>query len=154
MDDVIEIDEKSTSSEGKDKEEVKDEQLQEMKGSINPNDEEPDLEEKEEPSLQGSLVEIAEGVMVGKGNILCQPLVRWNLICMIWMWSATIFCIFTINFFLKYVPGGVFLNFSISGLSEVIANVVVGLVFKYTKVRWTFFIGFSVATLGGALLIF
>jgi len=52
MDSVIEIEEKSSSSEGKDKEgeEVKDDQLQEMKGSINPNDDEAedDLEEKEE----------------------------------------------------------------------------------------------------------
>jgi len=112
-----------------------------------------DEAETEEP-LQGSLVEIPEGVMVGKGHLICQPLVRWNLICMIWMWSATLFCIFTINFYLKYVPGGIFLNFSISGLSEVIANGVVGVVFKSLKVRWTFFTGFCIATVGGILLIF
>lgn len=153
---VMEVDEKSDSSEGKDdKDKEEADKVVELKGSINPN-EDHDLEDSEvkETTLIGSIVEIAEGVMVGKGNLLCQPLVRWNLFCMIWMWSATIFCIFTINFFLKYVPGGVYLNFSISGLSEVIANGVVGLVFKYLKVRWTFFMGFCIATVGGVLLIF
>lgn len=154
MDDILEIDEKSEEENKVDDVEEAD-KVQEMKGSINPNEDMDLLDEaeKEEP-LEGSLVEVPEGVMVGKGHLICQPLVRWNLICMIWMWSATLFSIFTINFYLKYVPGGVFLNFSISGLSEVFANGVVGLVFKHLKVRWTFFTGFCIATVGGTLLIF
>jgi len=73
---------------------------------------------------------------------------------MMWMWSASVFCIYMINFYLKYVPGGVYLNFSISGLSEVFANILVGAVFKYLKVKWTYFLGFSIGTVGGFLLIF
>jgi hypothetical protein len=157
MEDVIEIEEKSSDSD--DKEEKKDAEdtnvVKDLKGSLNPNDDQDteDLSEKAS-TLVGSIVEIAEGVMVGKGHLLCTPLVRWNLLCMIWMWSATIFTIFTINFFLKYVPGGVFLNFSISGFSEILANIFVGAAFKKLKVRWTFVTGFVIATIGGALLLF
>jgi len=45
-----------------------------LKGSINPNEDDlPDLEEKKDRTtgLAGSIIEIAEGVMVGKGHILC-----------------------------------------------------------------------------------
>ena len=77
MEDVVEIEEKSESSDGK--EETKDKEdadkVAELKGSLNPNeDPSEDLEDKnteKEKTLVGSIVEIAEGVMVGKGPLLC-----------------------------------------------------------------------------------
>lgn len=55
---------------------------------------------------------------------------------------------------MKYVPGTIYLNFSVSGLSEIAAHIVVGLFYVKLTPRWTFFIGYSIAVLGGVFLIF
>ena len=59
-----------------------------------------------------------------------------------------------IGIYMKYVPGNIYLNFSISGLSEIAAHVVVGLFYVKLTPRWTFFIGYTTATVGGIFLIF
>jgi hypothetical protein len=92
--------------------------------------------------------------MAGKGNLICEPLVRWNLICMIWMWSAMTLSLYVMNFFLKYVEGSVFVNFSMAGGAEVLANAFVGVVFPHTGVKYSFFIGYCIAFSGGICLVF
>ena len=73
---------------------------------------------------------------------------------MIWMWSATTFNLYTMNFYLKYIPGGKFVNFSMAGGAEVLANIFIGIVFKYLQVKWSFFVGYCLAAAGGVCLIF
>lgn len=81
VDATVEIPEVEENSGSEDNEENKvddkdaeEEQTKMLKGSINPNEDDiSDLEEKKDRTtgLAGSIIEIAEGVMVGKGHILC-----------------------------------------------------------------------------------
>jgi len=73
---------------------------------------------------------------------------------MIWLWSATIIDYFFINIYLKYVPGSDYLNFTIAGFSEILAHIVVGFTFQKLTPRWTYFIAYFIAFLGGFALIF
>lgn len=81
VDATVEIPEVEENSGSEDNEENKvddkdaeEEQTKMLKGSINPNEDDiSDLEKKKDRTtgLAGSIIEIAEGVMVGKGHILC-----------------------------------------------------------------------------------
>lgn len=98
------------------------------------------------------IVEVPTTVARGKG--LCAPGVKMNLFLMIWLWVATSTVYMIINFYIKYMPGSVYLNFSISGLSEIAAHIVVGALFNRLTPRWTFFIGYVICGTGSGLLIF
>lgn len=56
---------------------------------------------------------------------VCQPGIRNNIIVMSILWMTTIMGYFVINFYLKYIPGGLYLNFTIAGLSEIAAHATV-----------------------------
>jgi hypothetical protein len=73
---------------------------------------------------------------------------------MVGLWITSCFCYGLINLYMKYIPGSIFLNFSISGLSEIAAHVTVGLLYVKLTPRWTFFIGYSIAAAGGVCLLF
>ena len=77
-----------------------------------------------------------------------------TLLIMVSMWITANFNYGMISIFCKHLPGSVFLNYSISGLSEILAHVIVGAFFQKLTPRWTFFIGFVIATIGGTLLTF
>jgi len=95
---------------------------------------------------------VPSGIFQGDG--LCGPGVRTNLICMTWMWIATTIDYSIVNFYLKYVPGSLFLNFSVASISEIMAHVVVGVFYHKMGARWGFIIGYSIALLGGVPLFF
>ena len=76
-----------------------------------------------------------------------------KLIVMGWIWIAALTNYSMINIYLKYVPGSIYLNFSVSGISEIMAHVVVALVFLKLTPRWTFLTGFAIAFIGGACLV-
>lgn len=85
---------------------------------------------------------------------ICGPGVRMNLICMTWVWIATQTCYFIINFYLKYIPGSEFLNFSIAGISEILAHITVGLAFGKLGPRCMFLVGFLISLAGSIPLLF
>ena len=58
-----------------------------------------------------------------------------------------------INIYLKYVPGSIFLNFAVSGISEIAAHAVVAVLFLKLTPRWSFFSGFVIALIGGLCLV-
>ena len=106
----------------------------------------------EEIEDTGEIVMVPTGVCHGAG--LCGPGVRANLICMTWLWTATTIDYFIINFYLKYIPGSEFLNFSIAGLSEIFAHVAVGALYEKVGPRFGFLIGYSIALCGSIPLFF
>ena len=73
---------------------------------------------------------------------------------MVCLWVVSCVSYGMINIYMKYVPGTIYLNFSVSGLSEILAHIVVGLFYVKLTPRWTFFIGYLVAVIGGIFLIF
>ena len=70
------------------------------------------------------------------------------------MWMTSSINFMLINLYLKYVPGGVYLNFSIAGVAEILSNLAAGILFAYFGPRWTYVVGYSISIAGGALLIF
>ncbi len=73
---------------------------------------------------------------------------------MIYMWSAVSFSYFMIIFQLKYIPGNVYVNNMSSSLSEMVANILAGFLYKYLSIKKSLIVCFSVALLGGALILF
>jgi len=73
---------------------------------------------------------------------------------MIYMWSAVSFSYYMIIFQLKYIPGNVFINNMTSSLSEMVANILAGFLYKYLRVRVSLIVCFSSALVGGALILF
>lgn len=76
------------------------------------------------------------------------------LIVMIIMWMTSSINFMLIGLYLKYVPGGVYLNFSIAGVAEILSNLAAGIVFAKFGPKLAFMIGYAVAIVGGVLLIF
>jgi hypothetical protein len=101
---------------------------------------------------EDEVIEVPTTVMRGTG--LCQGKTRINLIFMVCLWVTASFCYNMIGIYMKYVPGTIYLNYTISGLSEIAAHVFTGLLYVKLTPRWTFLIGYSIATAGGACLIF
>jgi hypothetical protein len=85
---------------------------------------------------------------------LCKGVTGRNLACMIWMWSATIICYHVINIYLKYMPGSIFVNMTISGIAEILAHLCVGTLVNKITPRYTFFLGYCCVILGAGCLIF
>ena len=68
------------------------------------------------------------------------------------MWTASDFNFYTINFFLPYVPGDVFLNTTYSTLSEVIACFSSGAIYNMLGVKKSFILGYCIASMGSLLI--
>jgi len=98
------------------------------------------------------IIEVPTQDMRGSG--LCSGKTGFNLFFMVTLWVTSCFCYGMINIYMKYVPGTIYLNFTVSGVSEILAHVVVGLFYIKLTPRWTFFMGYSIAILGGAFLVF
>ena len=96
-------------------------------------------------------IQVPTSVMNGNG--LCSKEIGLKLVVMTWIWICATLNYSMINIYLKYVPGSLYLNFSISGISEIAAHVVCGAIFLKATPRWTFFLGFFVAFLGGTCLL-
>jgi len=89
-----------------------------------------------------------------RGSGLCTGRNGLNLLFMIILWITSCFNYSVINFYMKYVPGTIYLNFSVAGLSEIAAHITVGALYVKLTPRWTFFIGYSIALAGSLCLIF
>ena len=85
---------------------------------------------------------------------LCSGKILITLIVMIIMWVTASINSMLINLYLKYVPGGVYFNFSIAGIAEILADVCAGIVFSKLGPRWTFVVGYAISVVGGGLMIF
>ena len=110
-------------------------------GSDAKSDEEIDLKDIQVPTY------------VMNGNGLCSRQIGMKLVVMTWIWICATVNYSMINIYLKYVPGALYLNFSISGISEIAAHVVCSIVFLKFTPRWTFFMGFLFAVIGGTCLL-
>jgi len=76
-----------------------------------------------------------------------------NLILMIVMWTASSFDYYFITFFLKYIPGNIYVNTSISSISEIIAYCFSGSLMKILGIKMSYLIAWVIATTGGILMI-
>jgi len=84
---------------------------------------------------------------------LCKGRSGITLGVMIVLWITSCFDYGMINIYMKYVPGTIYLNYTISGFSEILAHIFCGALYVKLTPRWTFFIGYSLALAGGICLI-
>ena len=87
------------------------------------------------------------------GN-LCKGRIGLNLFLMVIAWVTATVNYAIINLYMKYVPGSVYVNFSVSGASEILAHIVVGVFYLKLTPRWTFFIGYAISIAGSICLVF
>jgi len=85
---------------------------------------------------------------------VCQAHIRRNLMVMATIWACTQVNYSMIAFYLKYVPGPLFLNISISGIAEILAHVTVGALYDRIGMKPFFFVAHSIALTGGVALLF
>lgn len=97
------------------------------------------------------IIEVPAGVTRGG---LCAPEVRFSLIIMIILWITTSTNFLIINLYLRFIPGGVYLNFSVAAISEMAGNLAAGILFTKLGPNLSFAIGYGCALIGGACLIF
>lgn len=68
-------------------------------------------------------------------------------------WTTSSLNYYMILFFLKYIPGSIFVNSSLSCMADIIAYVLSGFIFRTFGVRLSFIIGFLLAACGGLLMV-
>jgi hypothetical protein len=73
---------------------------------------------------------------------------------MIILWITTSVNFMIINLYLRFIPGGVYLNFTVAALSEMAANLSAGILFSKFGPNLTFGVGYAMALIGGSCLIF
>ena len=59
-----------------------------------------------------------------------------------------------IDLYIKYIPGGTYINFFIAGVAEITANITAGVVFAKFGPRITYGTAFIISLAGGSALIF
>jgi len=68
-------------------------------------------------------------------------------------WTSSSFNYYIMTFYLKYIPGNVFVNTSLSCIAEVCAYVGSGIVMNIFGVKLSFIISFVLAAIGGIFLV-
>jgi hypothetical protein len=73
---------------------------------------------------------------------------------MIALWTVASLDYYLISFYLKYVPGNIFVNGIVSTSSEIVANFTAGIVFSYFGAKISFCSGCGISAIGGFLIAF
>ena len=76
-----------------------------------------------------------------------------NLILMTVFWTSSSFNYYIITFYLKYIPGNIYVNTSLACIAEVIAYLCSGFVMNIFGVKLSFIISYVLAATGGILLV-
>ena len=77
-----------------------------------------------------------------------------NLIIMTLFWTTSSFCDYLLTFYLKYIPGNIFINTSLSVFASLTGHASSGVVSKVFGIKIAFFVAFILASAGGLMLIF
>ena len=72
---------------------------------------------------------------------------------MAYMWSTCSFAYYMIGLYVKYIPGNIYVNSIASGSSDLVANLVAGLVYEKLGIKLTFVVLFALSLVGGICLI-
>lgn len=69
------------------------------------------------------------------------------------MWTSSSFNYYIITFYLKYVPGNIFVNTSLSCIAEIFSYICSGIVMNKFGVKLSFMIAYTLAAAGGIFLV-
>ena len=81
-------------------------------------------------------------------------LVCTNLAFMTLNWTGSSFDYYLISFYMKYIPGSIFVNTAISSLAEITALICSGFAMQHLGFKASFVLGFSLAAIGGFCIAF
>lgn len=101
-----------------------------------------------------SKLEGATKVMPSDPNItFCKPRrIAINLVLYCFLWSISSFNYYLITFYMKYVPGSIYVNTTASALSENLSYVVSGLLLNVIGIKLCYVCALIIASVGGFLL--
>ena len=71
---------------------------------------------------------------------------------MILSWSASSFCFYIIGFYIKYIPGNMFINVIIMCVADAISSIFAGIIASSIGTRKTMFYSYGLAAVAGVLL--
>lgn len=84
----------------------------------------------------------------------CKPRhIQINLILYCFMWSISSFNYYLITFYMKYVPGSIFVNTTASSISENLSYVVSGLLLNIIGIKLCYISALIIAIAGGICLV-
>ena len=89
-----------------------------------------------------------------KINFCSNKVILLNLIIMIILWSVTSLNYYLITYYMKYVPGNISVNTTVSTVSELIAYASSGLAYQMLGGKTAFFLSFLISAVGGSLIAF
>mgnify|MGYP002631616067 CR=1 FL=1 len=76
-----------------------------------------------------------------------------NLIIIVVSWMASTVCFYIIGFYIKYIPGDVFVNIIITSVADALSSIGAGVLSNFIGAKKTLFLSFILATLAGLALI-
>lgn len=85
-------------------------------------------------------------------DILKDDVYRLNLIIMVLSWSASSFCFYIIGFYIKYIPGNMFVNVIIMSIADALSSISAGIIASRIGTRKTMFYSYALAAFSGVLL--
>jgi hypothetical protein len=62
------------------------------------------------------------------GDLLNNHIYRTNLFIMMMAWSASSFCFYILGFYIKYIPGDIFMNTIIVSIADSVSSVLTGII--------------------------
>ena len=68
------------------------------------------------------------------------------------LWSVASFDYYLISFFMKYIPGSIFVNATVSTVAEIVANMSSGFFYNFFGPKKAFVICFTISATGGFLI--
>jgi len=89
-----------------------------------------------------------------KINFCSNKIILLNLVLMIILWTVTSFDYYLITFYMNYIPGNLYINTSISTISELIAYGFSGFFYNAFGGKKAFVLSFALSALGGFLIAF
>lgn len=75
-----------------------------------------------------------------------------NLVILAFVWMASAFNYFLINFRMKYFGGNIFVNTSVASTSEIVAYILGGISYQKIGIRFTLITAFAISCLGSIAL--
>ena len=76
-----------------------------------------------------------------------------NLILMTVFWSSSSFNFYLLTFYLKYIPGSIYVNACLACVADIVGHMISGYIAKVFGVKPAFLIAYIMGTIGGIMLV-
>ena len=102
---------------------------------------------------EGKSSAIAEDKPFTFADLMRDRVYRTNLFIMVMSWSASSFCFYIIGFYLKYIPGDIFMNTMFVSVADSVSSMITGVIAQTIGAQRTMTLAFFIASIGGLCLM-